>query len=235
MMALDKRDGTGEEFADEVNLILSAKLRAAEERYRQAVADAEEEDFSDLEELEFWQEQGVDLDGLQIIRIVGKFLPVKAVDLERLRRFVYRKMHDLIAADEDCCLLYIHTGSAGEENSPGLFWLRSVYESLPAICKQRIKAVYNLHPAIGMRLYLWAIGGWLTFGLYEKMTFVSRVEFLWDYMKKSQVELPDFVIEHDKELETRPLMDYGVEVDPVTVEQNLPHQGGPLGHRMPLF
>lgn len=32
-------------------------------------------------------------------------------------------------------------------------------------------------------------------------------------MAAGQVALPDFVLEHDQELEGRPLMDYGVEAD----------------------
>ena len=63
------------------------------------------------------------------------------------------------------------------------------------------------------------------------MTFVSRVEFMWDYMKKDQLDIPEVVAEHDTELESRPLMDYGIEVDPNTAAQHFPHGG--LGPRMP--
>lgn len=50
------------------------------------------------------------------------------------------------------------------------------------------------------------------------MVCVSRVEFLWDYMKKDQVDIPDFVLEHDKELEEKPLMDYGLVAEPLRPE-----------------
>jgi hypothetical protein len=43
--------------------------------------------------------------------------------------------------------------------------------------------------------------------------YISRLEFLSDYVKPDALELPEFVLEHDRELEGRPLMDYGVEAD----------------------
>jgi hypothetical protein len=43
--------------------------------------------------------------------------------------------------------------------------------------------------------------------------YISRLEFLSDYVKPDALELPEFVLEHDSELEGRPLMDYGVEAD----------------------
>lgn len=39
-------------------------------------------------------------------------------------------------------------------------------------------------------------------------------EFLWDITEKGQVEVPSFVMEHDEELENRPLMDYALEANP---------------------
>jgi hypothetical protein len=50
--------------------------------------------------------------------------------------------------------------------------------------------------------------------LYWKIKYVSRLESLWADVRKGEVEIPDFVIEHDKILEHRPLTDYSIEPDP---------------------
>lgn len=50
---------------------------------------------------------------------------------------------------------------------------------------------------------------------FSKLVYVSRLEFLTEYVRKGQIDIPEFVVEHDQELETRPLMDYGLEVDPL--------------------
>lgn len=217
-------------YADEVNLVMDKNALKTQENYERSVIRSQDEDYSDLDDLEFWKEEGEDFDGCLIIRIVGKYLPAQVVNKDRLRRYIYRKVHELIASEEEFSIVYIHTGVSGEENSPGMFWLKALHASLPSICKQRLQKVYILHPALRMRASLWAMASWLGDGTYEKMVFVSRTEFLWDYMKKKEVDIPDFVDVHDKELETRPLMDYGFEVDPIQME-NMSHPA--LGHRMP--
>ncbi len=50
---------------------------------------------------------------------------------------------------------------------------------------------------------------------YSKVVYIHRLEFLCDFVKDGQVEVPEFVWEHDQELESRPLMDYGLDVDPL--------------------
>lgn len=51
--------------------------------------------------------------------------------------------------------------------------------------------------------------------LYWKIKYVSRLQYLWDDIKKDQIEIPDFVQSHDDVLEHRPLTDYGIEPDPL--------------------
>lgn len=50
--------------------------------------------------------------------------------------------------------------------------------------------------------------------LYWKIKYVSRLQYLWDDIKKGELEIPEFVKEHDNVLEHRPLTDYGIEPDP---------------------
>ena len=49
--------------------------------------------------------------------------------------------------------------------------------------------------------------------LYWKLKYVSRVEFLWDHVRRNEIEIPLFVYDHDEDLERRPMMDYGLESD----------------------
>lgn len=50
--------------------------------------------------------------------------------------------------------------------------------------------------------------------LYWKIKYVSRLQYLWDDIKKGEIEIPEFVRNHDDILENRPLTDYGIEPDP---------------------
>ena len=49
--------------------------------------------------------------------------------------------------------------------------------------------------------------------LYKKLNYVTRLDFLWDYVRRSEIEIPEFVNDYDEELEYRPMMNYGMESD----------------------
>ncbi|KAL6995933.1 hypothetical protein U1Q18_006068, partial [Sarracenia purpurea var. burkii] len=49
--------------------------------------------------------------------------------------------------------------------------------------------------------------------LYSKLKYVSRLGFLWEHVRRKEMEIPEFVYDHDEELEYRPMMDYGLESD----------------------
>lgn len=59
----------------------------------------------------------------------------------------------------------------------------------------------------------------LFFSLYWKIKYVSRLQYLWDDMKKGEIEIPEFVKGHDDVLENRPLTDYGIEPDPLKLTE----------------
>lgn len=49
--------------------------------------------------------------------------------------------------------------------------------------------------------------------LYGKLRYISRIDYLWEQVRRKEVELPEFVYDHDEDLEHRPMMDYGLESD----------------------
>lgn len=49
--------------------------------------------------------------------------------------------------------------------------------------------------------------------VYGKLRYVSRVDYLWEHMRRNEIEIPEFVLDHDEDLEHRPMMDYGLESD----------------------
>ncbi|KAL3684271.1 hypothetical protein R1sor_002293 [Riccia sorocarpa] len=170
-----------------------------------------DEDLSDLEELQVLRLEGVDRQGRRIVRIVGRFLPATAIARERLKVYITNKLLREVK-DSAYCIVYFHTRVDRGENSPGMLYMRKIYEDLPLALRQQLYAIYCVHPGLKSRLLLATLGRFfLSEGFYQKVIYISRVEFLADYMKKGQVQVPEFVKEHDDELEDRPLMDYGLE------------------------
>ncbi|XP_010918170.1 uncharacterized protein [Elaeis guineensis] len=170
-----------------------------------------------LENLQVFKLQGRDKRGRRILRIVGKFFPARelsgAVGEEALKGYLERRIFPELGG-RPFCVVYIHTYVQRSDNFPGVAALRSVYEALPAVVREGLQAVYFVHPGLQARLFFATFGRFLfSAGLYGKLRYVSRLEFLWEHMRKGEIEIPEFVHDHDEELEHRPLMDYGLESD----------------------
>ncbi|ERN05030.1 hypothetical protein AMTRI_Chr01g109290 [Amborella trichopoda] len=176
------------------------------------------EDFSDLDMLQVFTLQGTDKHGNRIVRIVGKLFPAPVISGERLKRYILYKISSELQ-ESPFCIVYIHSCVQKEDNSPGISILRWIYEDLPSDFKERLQIVYFLHPGLRSRLFVATFGRFLSGGLYSKIQYVSRLEYLWDEIKKGQVEIPEFVQSHDNDLEHRPLMDYGIEPDLLRLQE----------------
>ncbi|XP_008800198.1 ganglioside-induced differentiation-associated protein 2 [Phoenix dactylifera] len=178
-----------------------------------------DEDFSDLEALQAFRVEGSDKAGNRILRIVGKYFPAPIISGERLKRYVFYKLSTELP-EGPFCIVYMHSTVQSEDNNPGMSILRWVYEELRSDYKERLQVVYFLHPGLRSRLVFATLGRlFLSGGLYWKIKYISRLQYLWDDIKKGQVEIPEFVQQHDKVLEHRPLTDYGIEPDPLRLSE----------------
>ncbi|EPS74179.1 hypothetical protein M569_00575, partial [Genlisea aurea] len=181
-------------------------------------------DFSDLDALGFLRlEKGCDIHGNRIFRIVGKYFSAPTVPVEVLRKYV---VHKMMVWEGPFCMVYLHSATQKEDNSPGIMVLRWIYEEVAEECKERLRVVYFVHPGLRSRLVLATLGRlFLSGGLYWKIKYVSRLQYLWEDIKKGEMEIPEFVKKHDDILEHRPLTDYGIEPDHFRVT-DIPAAGG---------
>ncbi|EES05749.1 ganglioside-induced differentiation-associated protein 2 [Sorghum bicolor] len=160
--------------------------------------------------------QGRDRNGRAVVRIVGNYFPARALGgggraEEALRSYLRDRVLPEIGGRE-FVVVYMHSRVDRGHNFPGVGAIRGAYESLPAEAKERLRAVYFVHPALRSRLFFATFGRFLfSSGLYEKLRYMSRLDYVWAHIDKGQLEVPDCVREHDDELERRPLMDYGIE------------------------
>ncbi|KAM1079702.1 hypothetical protein ACFX13_014726 [Malus domestica] len=153
-----------------------------------------DEDFSDLELLQF-------------------FPPVVSAD--RLKRCIFHNLRSELP-EGPYSIVYMHSTVQKEDNSPGITILRWLYEYLPSYLKDMLQVVYFVHPGLQSRLVFATLGRFfLTGGLYWKIKYESRLQYLWDDVKKGEVKIPKFVKNHDDVLEHRPLTDYGIEPNPL--------------------
>ncbi|XP_028776728.1 ganglioside-induced differentiation-associated protein 2 [Neltuma alba] len=177
------------------------------------------DNISEIEKLELLHKsqvfkiRGRDKQGRKILRIIGKFFPARLVSVDLLRRYLEERIFPKLEKKK-FSVLYVHTGVQRSENFPGISALRSIYDAIPLNAKENLEAVYFVHPGLQARLFLATFGRFLfNAGLYGKVRYVSRLAYLWENVKRNEVEIPEFVYDHDEDLEYRPLMDYGLESD----------------------
>ncbi|CAL4884603.1 unnamed protein product [Urochloa decumbens] len=158
--------------------------------------------------------QGRDSEGRAVVRIVGNYFPARALGGRAeaaLRAYLADRVLPAIGG-RDFVVVYMHSRAHRADNFPGVGAIRAAYESLPPGAKDSLRALYFVHPALQSRLFFATLGRFLfSSGLYDKLAYMSRLEYLWAHMDKAKLEVPDCVRDHDRELERRPLMDYGIE------------------------
>ncbi|CAM8945631.1 unnamed protein product [Rhodiola kirilowii] len=166
-----------------------------------------------LDKLQVFKIQGRDKRDRKILRIVGKFFPARMLNSEVLRAYLEEKIFPKLES-RPFTIVYFHSGVQRSENFPGISTLGKIYEAIPASVKENIQAVHFVHPGVQSRLFLATFGRFIfSGGLYGKLNYVNRLEFLWEQVRRSEIEVPEFVKDHDEELEYRPMMDYGLESD----------------------
>ncbi|XP_047077717.1 ganglioside-induced differentiation-associated-protein 2-like [Lolium rigidum] len=158
--------------------------------------------------------QGADKRGRAVVRIVGKYFPARALGgraEEALRAHLQSRILPEVG-EREFVVVYMHSLVDRGDNCPGLGAVRAAYQSLPAVSRERLRAVYFVHPGLQARLFFATVGRFLfSSGLYEKLRYMSRLEYLWAHVDKTELEVPECTRRHDDELERRPLMDYGIE------------------------
>jgi len=166
-----------------------------------------------LQKLDVFKIQGRDKRGNKILRIIGRFFPGRIVSTDVVNKYLEEKIFPELEKKK-FSILYIHTDVQRSENFPGISALRSIYDAIPMKVRENLESVYFVHPGLQSRLFLATFGRFIfSGGLYEKLRYVNRVDFLWDHVKRNGIEIPDFVHDHDEDLEYRPMMDYGLESD----------------------
>ncbi|CAI0435442.1 unnamed protein product [Linum tenue] len=168
-----------------------------------------------LDKLQLFRVQGRDKRGNKVLRVIGKYLPARMVSCEAVKKHLEDSVFPKLG-EKPFSVVYFHAGVQRGENFPGISALRSFYDAVPDPLKENLQAVYFVHPGLQARIFLGTFGRFIfTGGLYGKVKYVSRLEFMWEYVRKGEMEVPEFVKDHEEELEYRPLttLDYGMESD----------------------
>ncbi|KAH6821392.1 SEC14 cytosolic factor family protein / phosphoglyceride transfer family protein [Perilla frutescens var. hirtella] len=141
-------------------------------------------------------------------------MAARVVSVEAVKKYLEEEIFPNLEGRRFAAV-YVHTEVNRGDNFPGISALRWLYDAVPAGVWENLETLYFLHPGIQSRLFLATFGRLMFGGLYGKLKYVTRLEFLWDHIRRKGAEMPEFVCDFDDEMDCRPatLVDYGLESD----------------------
>eukprot|EP00004_Rigifila_ramosa_P021372 TRINITY_DN5675_c0_g1_i2.p1 TRINITY_DN5675_c0_g1~~TRINITY_DN5675_c0_g1_i2.p1 ORF type:complete len:352 (+),score=79.26 TRINITY_DN5675_c0_g1_i2:477-1532(+) len=155
------------------------------------------QNYSDFEEKRFLYSAGTDTFGRQIVVLVAKYLPFSTVSADKLMLYLFHTLDAVV--EREYVVVYLHTLSESE-NQPDFSWMKTVYETMPRKYKRNMKAMYVIHPTFWFKAFWWFISPFLSDRAYDKIVYLESVHELFSRIDRSQIRIPDFVFQHDREI-----------------------------------
>ncbi|GFP87319.1 protein gdap2 homolog [Phtheirospermum japonicum] len=147
-------------------------LSAAEEYslHSRYLAKANSLNLSDIAEMKIVYRGGVDSEGRPVMVVVGAHFLLRCLDLER---FVLQ---------------------------PDLGWMKRLEQILGRKHQRNLHAIYVLHPTFGLKAAIFAMQLVVDDMVWKKVVYVDRLLQLFRYVPREQLTIPDFVFQHDLEV-----------------------------------
>lgn len=186
-------------------------LSAAEEYslHSRYLAKANSLNLSEIDEMKILYRGGVDSEGRPVMVIVGAHFLLRCLDLERFVLYVVKEFEPLI--QKPYTIAYFHS-AASLQMRPDLGWMKKLQQILGRKHQRNLHAIYVLHPTLGLRATIFALQMFVHGEAWHKVVYVDRLLQLFKYVPREQLTIPDFVFQHDLEVNGGK----GVIVDPRT-------------------
>ncbi|KAG9439729.1 hypothetical protein H6P81_019894 [Aristolochia fimbriata] len=186
-------------------------LSAAEEYSLHAryLAKANSVNLSEIAEMKILYRGGVDSEGRPVMVVVGAHFLLRCLDLERFVLYVVKEFEPLI--QKPYTIVYFHS-AASLQLQPDLGWMRRLQQILGRKHQRNLHAIYVLHPTFGVKTAIFALQLFVDGEVWRKVVYVDRLLQLFRYVPREQLTIPDFVFQHDLEVNRGK----GVIVDPRT-------------------
>lgn len=174
-------------------------LSAAEEYslHSRYLAKANSLNLSEIAEMKIVYRGGADSEGRPVMVIVGAHFLLRCLDLERFVLYVVKEFEPLI--QKPYSIVYFHS-AASLQLQPDLGWMRRVQQILGRKHQRNLHAIYVLHPTLGLKATIFALQLFVDDVVWKKVVYVERLVQLFKYVPREQLTIPDFVFQHDLEV-----------------------------------
>ncbi|XP_073143273.1 uncharacterized protein [Henckelia pumila] len=186
-------------------------LSAAEEYslHSRYLAKANSLNLSEIAEMKIVYRGGVDSEGRPVMVVVGAHFLLRCLDLERFVLHVVKEFEPLI--QKPYTIVYFHS-AASLQTQPDLGWMKRLEQILGRKHQRNLHAIYVLHPTFGLKAAIFGLELMVDNVVWKKVVYVDRLLQLFRYVPREQLTIPDFVFQHDLEVNGGK----GVIVDPRT-------------------
>ncbi|XP_042402234.1 protein GDAP2 homolog [Zingiber officinale] len=174
-------------------------LSAAEEYslHSRYLAKANSLNLTDIAEMKIIYRGGVDSEGRPVMVVIGAHFLLRCLDLERFVLYVVKEFEPLI--QKPYSIIYIHS-AACLQPQPDLGWMKRLQQILGRKHKRNLHAIYVLHPTLGLRAAIFSLQLLVDGEVWKKVAYVDRLLQLFRYVPREQLTIPDFVFQHDLEI-----------------------------------
>ncbi|KAL3636210.1 hypothetical protein CASFOL_020757 [Castilleja foliolosa] len=174
-------------------------LSAAEEYslHSRYLAKANSLNLSDIAEMKIVYRGGVDSEGRPVMVVVGAHFLLRCLDLERFVLYVVKEFEPLI--QKPYTIVYFHS-AASLQVQPDLGWMKRLEQILGRKHQRNLHAIYVLHPTFGLKTAIFALQLVVNDMVWKKVVYVDRLLQLFRYVPREQLSIPDFVFQHDLEV-----------------------------------
>ncbi|KAL8112026.1 uncharacterized protein LOC141667115 [Apium graveolens] len=174
-------------------------LSAAEEfsLHSRYLSKANSLNLSEIAEMKIVYRGGVDSEGRPVMVVVGAHFLLRCLDLERFVFYVVKEFEPLM--HKPFSIVYFHS-AASLQMQPDLGWMRKLQQILGRKLQRNLHAIYVLHPTFGLKAAIFALQLFVDGVVWKKVVYVDRLLQLFKYVPREQLTIPDFVFQHDLEV-----------------------------------
>ncbi|XP_078428269.1 appr-1-p processing enzyme family protein [Wolffia australiana] len=174
-------------------------LTAAQEfsLHARYLAKANSLNLSEVAEMKIVYRGGVDSNGHPVMVVVGAHFLLRCLDLERFVLHVVKEFESII--QKPYTIVYFHS-AASLQMQPDLGWMKRLQQILGRKHRRNLHAIYVLHPTIGLKAAILAMQLLVDGEVWRKVVYVDRLLQLFRYVPREQLTIPDFVFQHDLEI-----------------------------------
>ncbi|XP_074295834.1 uncharacterized protein LOC141623616 isoform X3 [Silene latifolia] len=174
-------------------------LSAAEEYslHSRYLAKANSTNLSEIAEMKIVYRGGVYSEGRPVMVVVGAHFLLRCLDLERFILYVVKEFEPII--QKPYSIVYFHS-AASLQPQPDLGWMRRLQQILGRKHQRNLHAIYVLHPTFGLKSAIFALQLFVDNVVWKKVVYADRLLQLFRYVPREQLTIPDFVFQHDLEM-----------------------------------